>query len=183
MRPWRRKTLEQDSGQAMTEAAIGLSLMAFVWVMVVFITWMGGNHIRTAMATRHAAWMAGNGNSPTTANIAPSFFYEEGPCSVETTDIVDTSDLLGGGAFADIVGTILDSLGGQRFRYKVSYGIGEADVATTTIYPFNLMGAVFPFVGDTKIGSYLKVETSCQWEDVNETWDSALDVIKSILGL
>lgn len=180
---WRQKTLGQDSGQAMTEAAIGLSLMGFVWVMIIFITWMASNQIRTAMAARHAAWMAGNGGNPTDDTIAPHFFYEEGPCSVVSNNAVDMSNLLGGGVIGGIVGTILNSMGGQRFGYTVSYGLAEADVATTSIYPFNLIGAVFPFVGESKIGSYLNVESSCQWEDVNQTWDDMSDVIESILGL
>jgi hypothetical protein len=179
----RRGILRDDSGQAMTEAVIGLSLTGFVWAMIAFMTWMASNHIRTAMAARHAAWMAGNGGSPTQEALASAFFYESSLVHLEEIEAEDTSDLLGGGLLGDVVGGIVDAMGGERFAYKVSYGLEEADIGSASFHPFNLLNVVYPFAGNTMLSTYLKVDTSAQWEDVNEIWDDALDVIESILGL
>src|SRR5580765_7232713 len=68
------------SGSILTEACIGLALLVFTWVVVAYHTFMTDNRIRTAMASRHAAWMVaktpGMDAARLKAEITSDFFYQ-----------------------------------------------------------------------------------------------------------
>ncbi len=59
------------SAQILAEAAIGLSLMTFAWILIAYSLYLANYKIRTEMAARYAAWYQAN-NGGTAATRAPS---------------------------------------------------------------------------------------------------------------
>jgi hypothetical protein len=177
------------SGQVFVEACIALALMAFVWILITYSLWMANNRIRTAMAARHAAWLAGNVPSLTeeevTGNIDSSFFYENGLVKAVRVDGVPINgskvpgiDL--DGIFAKLVNTITIDDGPCRCR--VSFGMEKTDLATTTRFPFVLMNAQVPLMPEPVLDNFLSVRSTCQWAKVGYTWGDLRDILKG-LGL
>ena len=68
----RRRTL---AGQILAEAAIGLALMAFTWILVSYVNYMCNNRIRTNMTARYSAWLSGNGADPTANGSVAQYFF------------------------------------------------------------------------------------------------------------
>jgi len=160
--------IKDESGQVMAEACLAIALLAFTWITASFAAFMNTNHIRTAMAARHAAWMHGNGGSPTPDNIGSDFFFQGGVVDVQQIQSVGIGEFIAGKADTQKY----NGQGNGPFRYTVSFGMDKADINTTTNYPFVLLKTELPFMPPSLPDRYIKVQSSCQWEEVNSTWTS-----------
>lgn len=165
--------IKDESGQVMAEACLAIALLAFTWITVSFAVFMNTNHIRTAMAARHAAWMRGNGGSPGPDNIGNDFFFQGGVIGVEQMQSIGIGEFIAGNADTQKY----DGEGNGPFRYTVSFGMDKADINTTTNYPFVLLKTELPFMPPSLPDRYTKVQSSCQWEEVNSTWTSFSEAI------
>ena len=143
--------IKDESGQVMAEACLAIALLAFTWITASFAAFMNTNHIRTAMAARHAAWMHGNG-----------------VVDVQQIQSVGIGEFIAGKADTQKY----NGQGNGPFRYTVSFGMDKADINTTTNYPFVLLKTELPFMPPSLPDRYIKVQSSCQWEEVNSTWTS-----------
>jgi hypothetical protein len=163
------------AGQVITEAAIGMSLMTFAWILMTYSNYMGINATRTCMAARHAAWFKGaSGNDISASQIDQGFFYQTGLTKVENNQPVKVADLFTGG------GNDPKNIGGAGhgpFMVTVSFGVD--DVSTATQFPFDLLKTKVPFMPDFP-NTISKVKTSCQWEEIGDTWTTFADAIRGI---
>ena len=167
------------SGQVMVEAVIALSLLVFAWIIFTFSTYMSTNQIRTAMAARHAAWLKGNGEDPSTEAIASNFFYQAELVNVEVGKGSGIGDLIGGSKVAEM-DEFADADEGP-YAARVTFGITTADVASVTSFPFTLMRTELPFMPPSLMTEFLQVESTCQWDDVGETWTDWEKALSGVL--
>ena len=180
-----KRCLGDDSGQAMVEASIGLSLMVFVFIMIAIITYMMHHHTRTIMAARHAAWIGANleddydsGGVMTTVLglIKSGFFYD--------TDLVRIVP----GAFGEesffSLGELVENPPVAGAFYRIEYGLDPADPDTYIApedvpFPLNLYEVKAPlmadnekiyedgFASETRLGI---VHGQCKWNSTVDTW-------------
>ena len=171
--------VRSTAGQIMVEACIALALMAFTWMLFSFVSYMGNNQIRTAMATRHAAWMLGNGADPSAA-IPQQFFYggDSGLVHVDS------------GSFAISMASALtgdDNLGlgdQNACLATVSFGMSADDLKTTDRYPFTLLNANVPFMPPTLLENFTSVQSQCAWPaHVEDTWQDPLNAFEKIIQM
>ncbi len=171
---WKFLRRDGESGQALVEAAIGASLLVLVWAFAIYSTFMASNYIRTSMAARHAAWMRGNGGSPTVAAIESGFFFQTGLVKVEEIEAMGISDLFSGSGDENTFA----NAGDGPFRYKVTFGLDDVSQATT--YPFVLMQTQLPYMPETKLYSFLSVNSVAQWDESSNAWTSWIDALQGI---
>ena len=98
-RPGRRsrRTL---AGSILAEAAIGLFLLVFVWLLVCYVNYMCDKRIRTNMAARYSAWLSGNKVDPNANNgytfIRTNFFMgKDGDLAVLATPVKNNINIFG----------------------------------------------------------------------------------------
>lgn len=157
-----------QSGQVMVEACMGLALMVFAWTLITFSTFMDTNHIRTAMASRHAAWSVGNGRAKDKESLKTEmntrFFYAGAPVEVDFPDATPGSP--------EGLGSLINFLSPEPPTVvKIKFGMSMAEARNTTDFPFNLMKTRAPFMTeDSMMEGWLSVDSQCAWEQVNETW-------------
>ena len=167
-----------ESGAVLVEACIGLSLMVFAWILMSYSSYLGTNHIRTAMAARHAAWkqgMMGSDGSPTVEEIEREFFYETGLTRLELRKAPGLGSLVTGNSH----GSKMANAGDGPYIASVTYG--PEDLDSTTVFPFNMMKVTVPFAGPTRL-SIFEVKTECQWEEIGDTWDSLASAAAGLLS-
>ncbi|MEI6810003.1 MAG: hypothetical protein WCN95_14895 [bacterium] len=156
------------SGQVLVEALVGLALLVFVWALIAFATFMTTNHVRTAMASRHAAWQKGNRTEPSVEDIEKKFFFQAGVVKVESGVGVGIGSLISG---ANAVNMEQFSAGDHGpFIARVKFGMTAEDMNSGVPFPFTIMTTEFPLMPPTLMENYLQVESSCQWDEVGETW-------------
>ncbi|MEI6217370.1 MAG: hypothetical protein WCP86_00570 [bacterium] len=172
--------LDARSGQVLVEGLVGLALLAFVWALIAFSTFIATNHIRTAMAARHAAWQKGNGIDPSVDDIEKKFFYQAGLVKVETGDGLGIGNLISGANVADL--QQFSGGGKGPFAAKVSFGLTASEISSATTFPFTLMTTTFPLMPPTLLKDFLQVESFCQWDEVGETWDDWKKAIKGVMS-
>lgn len=168
------KSIGDDSGQALVEACIGAALLVLVWAFVIYSSFMASNYIRTAMAARHAAWLKGSGGAPGAAALEQAFFTQTGLVKVEEIEAKGIADLFSGGADE----TTMANAGNGPFRYKVSFGISDFSAADT--YPFVLMQTRLPYMPETKLYSFMSVNSVCQWDEVSDPWTEWASALQGI---
>ena len=164
------------SGQVLAESCIGTAIMTFAWILLVFSTYMGTNHIRTAMAARHAAWMKGALNTEvSTAQLDQWFFYDSGLTKVEYGKGLGVGDL-----FSSTTGDrkTYGDAGNGPFLARVTFGV--ADTNSLTKFPFVLLKTSVPFVPPPLLDKGLSVKCWCEWVDVSNTWTSWSDALSGI---
>ena len=164
------------SGQIMVEACVGISLLAFVWILISYTSFMTTNRIRTAMAARHAAWrVAKEGVNPQSMSkeINDDFFYnsfatvENGDAPVNRAGSIGVPILTI--PLIPLHGFIGDS--GPPNRTRVTFGIKPADLNSPNVaYPFNLMNTHLPFMTNSMLAGFLSVNSQCQWPAINDVW-------------
>jgi hypothetical protein len=166
------------SGQVLTEAAIGLALLSFTWILVIFVTFMATNHLRTAMAARYAAWHRGEGLKEASKDqIRERFFYHdfvrvEYQAGVGMTELShdlhlrDSSKISQGGAHGAKIAT-------------VRFGISGMDDGKARRFPFVLLKGRFPFMPASAPNKnpFLEVSSTCQWEETGNPWNSPSEVV------
>lgn len=163
------------SGQVLAESCIGLALMVLVWILVVFTTYMGTNQIRTAMACRHAAWLKGSeGGTASTAQLDQWFFYDTGLSKVEYLNGLGVGDLFG--TVSGDRKTYSDA--GQAVMARVTYGV--ANTNSLNKFPFVLLKSQVPLMPRPMMDQALSVNTSCQWDEVGNTWTTWAEALKGI---
>jgi hypothetical protein len=156
------------SGQIMAEAAIGLAILAFTWILATVFTFMAGNQLRTAMAARHAAWYQGESKDHADIQVddlEEQFFYQKG-----FTEIRRQPNVTPLGALSDnIQSSIL--AGGETTAVTVSFGLTDLNDDRAKTYPFVLFKTRVPFMPEENdLANLLKVESSCQWDETGDPW-------------
>lgn len=156
-------------GAIMAEAAIGFAMISFTLVLLYCSSFMASNHIRTAMAARHAAWIKGEGRiEATSEQISEWFFYNKKLCKVSYGAGVAIFDFGNTVHSADPNGYV--PKGGQK-RATVSFGVDSLDADEANQFPFVLLKGQFPFMPkspDSK--EFLHLESQCQWDETGDPW-------------
>ena len=183
-----------ESGQAMTEAVVTLSLLGMTWVLLFYASYMGNNRIRCAVGARHAAWAAGNAVAVDQDVIRNKVFWTNQDKVTLTADTrrgsaqdnSNVQDGLDGAAGSGVTGTVIDGIvGAIRTIFPpihtaiVKFGVDDAAGAAGT-FPFVLMNTKFPFMEETSFGLF-SIECYCEWDEVSNTWDSVGDIFESII--
>ena len=174
----KRKRLGRDSGQALVEASLGLSLMAFTWCLIFYAAYMVNHAGKTAAAVRHAAWAKGNGVEVTEDILREGFFSSNLPLvSLETSEesTSDASGQLSGNVLVQAVLSIFPNI------QKADASFGLAEDATADTWPFVIMNTRFPFMPESRLPDLVTVSTHAEWDTVSETWDSIGGMFKSII--
>jgi hypothetical protein len=128
----------RDSGQILAEACIGLSLMVLVWVLVLFMTYMGNNRIRTAMAVRDLVWLQSNGED--VSSVSGAFFNSA------DSGVVTVPAQAGSTALALPAG-IPSPWSANATTNTVTFGVAANQLSTTTQFPFVYLNTTLPVVG------------------------------------
>lgn len=175
------KLFRDDQGQALVEGSIGVALMAFTWTLLVVLSVMTTNIARTAMAARHAAWLAGNGANAAgiEAGLRTQFFFHTGTLidlayGDEEEPEYDADD--------DDVQDTIDS-GNGPYKATVRFGAATGTDRTTKL-PWSLISTIdLPFMPPlADLDTLYQVDTACQWEEVGDTWLTAGDAIEGIFN-
>lgn len=164
------------SGQVIAESCIGVAIMTFTWILLVYSTYMGTNYIRTAMAARHAAWMKGAQNTEvSTAQLDQWFFYDSGLTKVEYGKGLGVGDL-----FSGTTGDrkTYGDAGNGPFLARVTFGV--ADTNSLTKFPFVLLKTSVPIMPAPLLDKGLSVKSWCQWDEVSNPWTSWGEALKGI---
>jgi len=125
------------SGQVLVEGIVGLALLTFVWALIAFSTFIATNHIRTAMAARHAAWQKGNGIDPSVDDIEKKFFYQAGLVKVETGDGLGIGNLISGANVEETCSSF-QVVTKVRSQQKCRSGLRQARSAAQRRFPSRL---------------------------------------------
>ena len=163
-----------DRAQALVETSIGIALLIFVWIGTYFATFMGNNHIRTAMAARHAAWTMGenSGSAPSASSIAEDFFYLGGDLvRVDQIGAVGLSNLI----FGDDKEEAMTSAGNGPYRVKITYGAASLDDANA--FPLTLLRSDLPFMPEQAVSTLLEMDAKCQWDETGDSWESVVSAL------
>lgn len=180
----RRRRLGPEGGQALTEAAIMMSLLAFTWAGLTVTSFMTSNGIRTAAAARHLAWMEGNGLNGQSATL-DSRFYDavsvgnlgNPPPSASRRNIQGVGGVLGMLMF------FMTGDAYQVYHTEVTFNpIGNPG----GIYPYVLMNTEFPILFDGPIGNVLAYNVVCEWPDLSNTFSDSgqmFSMLGAIFGL
>jgi hypothetical protein len=143
----------------MAEAAIGLALLTFVWILVSYVNYMGINRIRTNMAARHSAWLSGHGADPTANGLITSNFFVGNDANLVTVSPPVTNEMKPLGVNID-----LSELGlpdANVCSNTVSFGI--TNVNSSSPFPFNLLMVNVPFMPSTSLTNFTMVSSHCAW--------------------
>ena len=163
------------SGQVLTEACIGLSLVTFAWIVITYSLFMANNHIRAEMAARHAAWYKGTtGTEMTSAQLDQMFFYQANVAKVVYSQGEGIGSLIG------LSGNGPSFLDEDGFPTKATVTFGPSDAAHATQFPFDLLNTQVPFMPNSLLTNCLSTSASSQWDHVGETWttpDKALSAV------
>jgi len=155
------------SGQIMAESCIGLALMSFAWIILLYSLFLADNHIRTAMAARHAAWYKGaGGGDMTAAQLDEYFFYQPGVSAVEYKQGDGIEALVLSGNSPSFSGDA-----GWPTRATVTFGVTNVNDSANP-FPFDLLTTKVPFMPDSAMTNVLSVNSVCQWDQTSETWRS-----------
>ncbi len=171
------------AGQFMAEAAIGLALMTFVWIVFTYALFLGNNQTRTVMAARYAAWYQGanKGTMPTAGQVDQYFFYQTGISTVKSATPETVSSFVPP-FIPKGISKLFDLSDGTAangpFKVNVTFGVQSASASSP--FPFDLLNAKVPFMPDSTLSGVLSVQSSCQWDGVADNWSSADTVLKVV---
>jgi len=172
----------RHAGEIMAEACIGLSLMAFVWMIMVYSLYLADNQIRTEMAARYAAWYQGNNNGTvvSASDIDKYFFFQSGLTTVTTLTPALIPDALSGTMPSGKTATKDGTSGNGPFKVQITFGVSSLN-NNTNPFPFNLLNpsVQVPFM-PTNLVSVCSVNSTCQWDGDSDTWSSWSDAAKGI---
>jgi hypothetical protein len=164
---WRR---QNSAGQIMAEAAIGLALLTFVWILVSYTNYMGINRIRTNMAARHSAWLSGHGADPTANGLITSNFFVGNDYKLATVSPPEKNKLTFFGVGFDLSQIDLSTPAPYVYSNSVSFGV--ANVNSSSPFPFNLLMVNVPFMPTDLLQSFKSftmVTSHCAWP--SDIWD------------
>ena len=178
----RTRRLPRDSGQVLTEACIGLALLAFTWITLSFVSYMSNNHIRTLMAARHGAWL--KGNSADLDLVRTQFFPGDDQSLVTVSS--HSSALSIAGALSGGATSASQNVPGSDGSWivTVSFGMTPEELARNPRFPFNWMNTTVPFMPKSMLENWLTVESQAAWPaDCNNTWQSFSEAVSGMWGL
>jgi len=184
--PWFVAPSGSSSGSVLTEAAIGIALMTFVWIMISYTMFMATNDIRTEMAARYAAWYRGaSGNAATSNQVDQAFFYQSGLSKVEYGPGEGIGDLLSSGSGDTTTASKYSGDANGPFMAKVTFGVSSP--SPTNQFPFDLLITEVPFMPNSYLTNCLSINSTCQWDGDSDTWkdpgqaaNGILDSLKNI---
>jgi hypothetical protein len=164
------------SGEILAEAAIGLSLLVFVWILVLYVSYMCNNRLRTNMAGRYSAWLSGNGVDPTANNgaiIAANFFMGDDTKLVEVAPSATSGISVFGITLPSISG--IPGLVPDICSNSVTFGMPLSQVSETANFPFILMNSQVPYMPSTVLSNFTIVTSHSAWPaDITETYSDTL---------
>jgi hypothetical protein len=157
----RRRTL---AGQILAEAAIGLSLIVFTWIVVTYVNYMCNNRIRTNMAARFSAWLSGNGaNANANGSLPANFFVSNDTKLVKVASTKNTLSLLG----VNVPSIILPT----PYIYSNSVAFGT-NISASAPFPFDTLSVNVPFMPmQDLLTNFTMVQAHCAWPDVSDTYN------------
>jgi hypothetical protein len=159
---------------------MGMALLTFTWTLFSFVFFMKNNQIRAVMASRHAAWMVGNGQQPTGDDLAAKFGFDSAaPVTLNPAPQQVSLSFGGSSTFSSINGN------NSAYVVTVTYGMTASDITATSPYPFSLMNSSIqvPLMGPTMLSNATLVHAQCAWPaNVNNQWQSASDAFNGVIG-
>jgi hypothetical protein len=157
--------------------------MAFCWILLTYSCYLGTNHIRTAMACRHAAWLKGqtpDGPNPTVEDLERGFFFETGLLKLELGQGEGITGLLSRGGDREKFSSGNSPKG--PFAARVTFGVTEDNRDAMGRLPFSAMEVRLPFMAENASLGITALSSECQWDSVGDTWTSPVDAIKGMFG-
>jgi len=163
----RKRTL---AGAILAEAALGLCLLAFVWILFSYISYMSNNRIRANMSARYSAWLSGNGVSGTAySSTAQYSFMNSDTNMVKMSSTKNTLGFLG----VSVPSMILPDP--VIYSNSVTFGTNYTDISSSSPFPFNMLMVKLPFISPTEmLTNFTMVSAHCAWPDVSDTYNSYL---------
>lgn len=172
---------QREFAQILAEAAIGLSLMTFAWILIAYSLYLANYQIRTEMAARYAAWYTGNNNGtlPTAAQLDQYFFQQDGLSSVTMQPAILLPDVITSSTPSGDSYTNDSTSGNGPYRVQVTFGVTSPD--SSSPFPFNLMtsGIKVPMMPDLAL-STTSVNSTCQWDGDSDTWNTFSSALSGI---
>ena len=170
-----RRSQRTLKGQILAEAAIGLSLMVFVWIIVSYVNYMCNNRIRANMAARFSAWVSGNGVSAAASSSSAQYcFMNNDTNMVAVSSVKNNLSFLG----VSVPGIIVP----DPIICSNNVTFGTNKVSSSSPFPFNMLLVRVPFMPDI-FTNFTTVSAHCAWPDVNNTYNSYLPPSITALGL
>jgi hypothetical protein len=170
----RKRTL---AGQILTEAVIGLALLAFVWILLSYVNYICNNRIRTNMTARYSAWLSGNSADPTAnGSIAQCFFMNNDTnLAVVSPSATHTLNLCGV-SLPNFISGLLDT---ELCSNSVSFGTNT--VNSSSPFPFDMLSVNVPFM-PTLLTNVTIVSSHCAWpRNVSDTYSNLISVEEGAL--
>jgi hypothetical protein len=165
----------------MAEAAIGLSLMAFVFILVVYIFYMCDYQIRSEMAARYAAWYQGasSGTAASTTQVDAGCFFQTGQSTVSEGTPDNIGNLLTGANSSQAQSYTPDENG--PYMVIVKFGVSDPN-STSNPFPFSLLATQVPFMTNSMFANFFSVSSQCQWDEIGNTWTSPGAAFQGIIS-
>jgi hypothetical protein len=154
----------------MAEAAIGLALLTFVWIVVSYVNYMGINRIRTNMAARHSAWLSSHGADPTANGLITSNFFVGNDANLVTVSLPVKNTMSFFGVGFDLSKVDLLTPAPELYSNTVSFGANNVD--SSSPFPFNLLVVNVPYMPTNTLQSFTyftMVSSHCAWPA--DIWD------------
>jgi hypothetical protein len=178
-----RPRLCDDSGQILAEAAIGLAILAFGWILLTYALYMANSYLRTEMAARYAAWYQANNGSGTaipSGTLGPLFFGTAG-CLVDQGNAQVSSYQP---SASENLFSLSDGLA-TNGPFKAAVSFGATDSTSAGTYPYVLLKNKVPFMigfQDKTSPLLTVVQSSCQWDGDRDVWSSPGAVLSAVWG-
>ena len=163
------------AGSIMAEAAIGLSLMVFVWILVSYVNYMSNNRIRANMSARYSAWLSGNGVSGTANSSSAQYSFMN-----NDTKLVAVSSVKNNLSFIGV--SVPSIIVPDPMIYSNTVTFGTNNVNSSSPFPFNMLLVRVPFMPDM-LTNFTTVSAHCAWPDVSDTYNGYLPPSITALGI
>jgi hypothetical protein len=155
----------------MAEAAIGLSLIVFVWILITYVNYMCNNRIRTNMAARFSAWLSGNGVNPTANESIASYFFLNNDTNFAMICPSAQNGLTVVGFSLGSLGPIGDAMDLNLCSNSVTFGTNYLQVNANAPFPFDMLEASVPFMPPEMLTNCTLVSGHCAWpNNVSDTY-------------
>lgn len=166
-----------SAGQILGEAVIGLSLIVFTWIVVTYVNYMCNNRIRTNMAARFSAWLAGSGVTPAANGSVPSSFFLSNDTNLVTVSSTKNNLSLLGISLPSIIVP-------DPYIYSNSVTFGTNNITSSSPFPFDTLVVSVPFMPTGNIlTNFTTVTGHCAWPDISDTYNSYIPPSITALGV
>lgn len=172
--------LKDEGGQAITEAALMMSLFTASWVLLSVVGFMASNGIRTVPAARNLAWGKGNGRYEPN-EVDARFFHYTGMSSGWSSASLERLSTSGiSGAVIDPIISLFVTRAFGVWPGNASFGPGPGG---SNRFPFSPLHTTFPLQHEEGFMiEWSMVDAHSEWAEVSETFDSGVvDTFKKLL--